>query len=89
MKQKQHHDPVNSTKVFRSDRKLYISLLLLHLRIVYLHLLVYPGLKVADVAMDTNVVLSAFVPPDCVPSEPPNSILQGHQRAATIGLTKS
>lgn len=61
---------------------------MLRLGVAYLHLLVDPGPKVAGVAMDTDIVLSAAVPPNFVPSEPPYSILQGHQRAATISLIK-
>lgn len=57
-----------------------------HPRVVHLHLLVYPGLKVADVAMDTDVVLRAALPPDCVASQPPSSLDQGHQRAAALRL---
>lgn len=62
---------------------------MLRLSVACLHLLVYPGLEVADVAMDTGVVLSAAVPPNALPSQPPHSILQGHQRAAAFSLAKS
>lgn len=61
--------------------------LVLQRRAAHLHLLVYPGLEVADVAMDTDVVPCAAVPPNALPSQPPKSILQGHQRAAAFSLT--
>lgn len=62
---------------------------MLHLSLAYLHFLPYPGLEVADVAMDTNVVLSAAFPPNTLPSQPPNSILKGHQRAAAFSLIRN
>lgn len=61
--------------------------LVLQRRAAHLHLLVYPGLEVADVAMDTDVVPCAAVPPNALPSQPPKPILQGHQRAAAFSLT--
>lgn len=52
--------------------------------------MVYPVQKVGDVAMNTEFVLrSAVSHPNTVPNEPPYSVLQGHQRAAAVGLRKS
>lgn len=51
------------------------------------HLLVYPVQEVGDVAVHTQVVLPGAVPPqNTVAHEPPQSVLQGHQRAAAVRL---
>lgn len=53
----------------------------------HLHLLVYPVQEVGDVAVHTQVVLLGAVPPqNTVAHEPPQSVLQGHQRAAAVRL---
>lgn len=57
--------------------------------VVYPHVFVYPVQKVGDVPVNTYVaLLSAMLPPNTVPNEPPYSILQCHQRTATVSLTK-
>lgn len=56
----------------------------------YPHLTVDPVQEIGDVAINAWFVqLSAVFPPNTVPYEPPYSILQGHQRAAAVGLRKS
>lgn len=58
--------------------------------IFYPHLMVDPVQEVGDVAINTKFILrSAVSHPNTVPNEPPYSVLQGHQRAAAVGLRKS